>query len=338
MSTGLVMRSTGSRYRVRAEDGSLHNCVAKGNLRIKGYTSTNPLAVGDRVEFLPQVNAEEVGAITELHDRKNYIIRRSVNLSHHRHVIAANMDQALLIATVASPRTSFGFIDRFLVTAEAYSVPTILVLNKLDACSEEEREVLDAYKSTYERAGYRVLLTSATTGIGIDEVKALLLKKVTLLAGHSGVGKSTLINAIDPSLDLRTQEVSESSDKGMHTTTFAEMFELTTATGRWSLATGSHRAEPTAESQQQGAATFIIDTPGVKGFGLVDMSPDEIVDQFPEMFKLKNACRFNNCKHLEEPGCAVKAAVENGSIAVSRYTSYVDMVHGVEDEGPYRLD
>lgn len=312
------MRSTGSRYRVRATDGSLHDCVAKGNLRVKGYTSTNPIAVGDRVEFIPQISAEEVGAITRLHNRKNYIIRRSVNLSHHMHVIAANMDQALLIATIASPRTSFGFIDRFLVTAEAYSVPCIVVLNKLDACDEHDREVLEAYKNTYEGAGYRVLLTSAITGIGIGTVKALLQNKVTLLAGHSGVGKSTLINAIDPALDLRTQEISGSSDKGQHTTTFAEMFELGTP-------------------DDQRAPTFIIDTPGVKGFGLVDMTPDEIVDQFPEMFKLKNECRFNDCKHLDEPGCAVKRGVEDGSIAVSRYTSYVDMVNGVEDEGPYRV-
>ncbi|MFZ1686308.1 MAG: ribosome small subunit-dependent GTPase A [Flavobacteriales bacterium] len=321
MPTGLVMRSTGSRYRVRAADGVLHDCVAKGTLRIKGYTSTNPIAVGDRVEFVPQVSAEEVGAITQLHERKNYIIRRSVNLSHHMHVIAANMDQALLIATVASPRTSFGFIDRFLVTAEAYSVPCVLVLNKLDACSGEERELLELYKATYEGAGYRVLLTSAITGEGVDAVIALLEHRVTLVAGHSGVGKSTLINAIDPSLDLWTQEISESSDKGMHTTTFAEMFELKIGDAHLPI-----------------APTFIIDTPGIKGFGLVDMTPDEIVDQFPEMFKLKNACRFNDCKHLDEPGCAVKQAVAEGSIAASRYTSYVDMVNGVADEGSYRLD
>lgn len=345
MPTGLVMRSTGSRYRVRAGDGTQHDCVAKGSLRIKGYTSTNPLAVGDRVEFVPQASAEEVGAITKLHDRRNYIIRRSVNLSHHKHVIAANMDQALLIATVASPRTSFGFIDRFLVTAEAYSVPCILVLNKLDACNDAERLMLDAYKNTYEGAGYNVLLTSATMGVGILAVKALLQHKVTLLAGHSGVGKSTLINAIDPSLDLWTQEISESSDKGMHTTTFAEMFELQAAEETRLSVVGSQLSlvpattltdnrQPTTDNNHP---TFIIDTPGVKGFGLVDMSPDEIVDQFPEMFKLKNTCRFNNCKHLEEPGCAVKTAVENGEIAPSRYTSYVDMVNGVEDEGSYRL-
>lgn len=309
------MRSTGSRYRVRAMDGSVHECVAKGNLRIKGYTSTNPIAVGDRVEFDPQRNAEEVGAVTVLHDRKNYIVRRSVNLSHHKHVIAANLDQALLMATVASPRTSCGFIDRFLVTAEAYSVPCILLLNKVDALDEDERALLEEYRAAYELAGYRVVLTSARTGTGVQEVKDLLKGKVTLLAGHSGVGKSTLVNAIDTSLDLDTQEISEASDKGQHTTTFAEMFEL-------------HADVP----------TFIIDTPGVKGFGLVDMTADEIVDQFPELFKLKGECRFNDCKHMNEPGCAVKRAVEEGAVATSRYRSYVDMVNGVEDEGPYRLD
>lgn len=309
------MRSTGSRYRVRADDGSVHDCVAKGNLRIKGYTSTNPIAVGDRVEFDPQRNAEEVGAVTALHDRRNYIVRRSVNLSHHKHVIAANLDQALLMATVASPRTSYGFIDRFLVTAEAYSVPCVLLLNKVDALDEDERALLEEYRAAYELAGYRVVMTSARTGTGVQEVKDLLNGKVTLLAGHSGVGKSTLVNAIDPSLDLDTQEISEASDKGQHTTTFAEMFEL-------------HADVP----------TFIIDTPGVKGFGLVDMTPDEIVDQFPELFKLKGECRFNDCKHMNEPGCAVKRAVEAGAVATSRYKSYVDMVNGVEDEGPYRLD
>lgn len=315
MPTGLVTRSTGSRYRVRAEDGSVHECVAKGNLRIKGYTSTNPIAVGDHVEFEPQRNAEEVGAVVALHDRRNYIVRRSVNLSHHKHVIAANVDQAMLMATVASPRTSYGFIDRFFVTAEAYSVPCVLLLNKVDALDEDGQDLLAEYRNVYEQAGYRVILTSAVDGTGVEEVKELLRGKVTLVAGHSGVGKSTLINAIDPALDLDTQEVSEASDKGQHTTTFAEMFELK-----------GH--EP----------TFIIDTPGVKGFGLVDMTPDEIVDQFPELFKLKGECRFNDCKHMNEPGCAVQRAVEDGTVATSRYKSYVDMVNGVEDEGPYRLD
>lgn len=326
MPTGLVMRSTGSRYVVRAEDGTLHTCVAKGNLRIKGWKSTNPLAVGDRVEFTPEtdlgsttqgVDTEPVGAIHELHDRKNYIVRRSVNLSHHKHVIAANLDQALLLVTLARPRTSYGFIDRFLVTAEAYRVPSIILFNKVDSYTEEELDLLAEYEDAYQLAGYRTVITSAVKGIGIAEVKELIQGKVTLVAGHSGVGKSTLINAIEPGLELPTFEVSEASEKGQHTTTYAEMFELSAATG---------------------TPTFLIDTPGIKGFGLVDMSPEEIVDQFPEMFKLKNDCKFNDCKHMNEPGCAVKAAVENGDIAESRYISYIDMVNGVEEESPYRLD
>ena len=316
MPIGLVMRSTGSRYLVRGADGVRHMCVAKGNLRIKGWKSTNPVAVGDRVEFTPAaetIGNELVGAITGLHDRSNYIVRRSVNLSHHKHVIAANLDQALLLVTMARPRTSHGFIDRFLVTAEAYRVPCIIIFNKVDDHGAVELELLAEYQNAYHLAGYRTIATSALTGTGIEEVKNALAGKVTLVAGHSGVGKSTLINAIAPDLDLPTFEVSEASEKGQHTTTYAEMFDLD-------------------------ATTFIIDTPGIKGFRLVDMEAGEIVDQFPEMFRLKNDCRFNDCKHLDEPGCAVKAAVENGTIAASRYISYVDMLNGVEDESPYRTD
>jgi ribosome biogenesis GTPase len=341
MPTGLVMRSTGSRYVVRAADGALHTCVAKGNLRIKGWKSTNPVAVGDRVEFQPaaqHMGNELVGAITELHDRTNYIVRRSVNLSHHKHVLAANLDQALLLVTLARPRTSYGFIDRFLVTAEAYRVPSIVVFNKVDNYMEEELDLLAEYEDTYHVAGYRTVITSALKGIGIEEVKALLAGKVTLVAGHSGVGKSTLINAIAPGLDLSTFEVSEASEKGQHTTTYAEMFELSPAAGSWPLASGSSGDRPSASGQRPTAPTFIIDTPGIKGFGLVDMRPEEIVDQFPEMFRLKNDCRFNDCKHMNEPGCAVKAAVEDGRIAESRYVSYCDMVNGVDDENPYRID
>jgi ribosome biogenesis GTPase len=320
MPTGLVMRSTGSRYVVRGDDGGLHTCVAKGNLRIKGWKSTNPVAVGDRVEFTPQLSAEEVGAITELHDRRNYLVRRSVNLSHHKHVIAANLDQALLLVTVARPRTSFGFIDRFLVTAETYQVPTVIVFNKVDDLrGEEELDRLAEYQEVYEEAGYRTIITSALQGTGVEEVRALLAGKVTLVAGHSGVGKSTLVNAIDPKLDLWTAEISEASEKGMHTTTYAEMFELDLG--------------PSATSP-----TFIIDTPGIKGFGLVDIEKEHIGDQFPEMFKLKGECRFNNCLHVKEPGCAVRQAVDEGRLSASRYTSYLDMLSGAEEESPYRLD
>lgn len=312
------MRSTGSRYLVRGDDGARHECVARGRLRIKGWKSTNPVAVGDRVTFEPQRDEEHPGTIIDLHDRRNYLVRRSVNLSHHRHVIAANLDQAILMATVARPATSPGFIDRFLVTAEAYQVPAVIAFNKVDDLDGEERDLLDRYREVYERAGYRVLLTSARTGQGVGEVKALLAGRITLLSGHSGVGKSTLINAIEPGLDLHTAEVSRASSKGRHTTTYAEMFELR-----------GLGPEP----------SFIIDTPGIKGFGLVDLETQDIGDQYPEMFRIKAGCRFASCLHKDEPGCAVREAVEEGRIAESRYRSYLDMLAGVEeDEGPYRIN
>nr|MDQ3101665.1 ribosome small subunit-dependent GTPase A [Bacteroidota bacterium] len=297
MPKGLVMRSTGSRYLVRSEDGSQHECVAKGKLRIKGWKSTNPVAVGDHVDFDPQISRELPGAITDLHDRRNYMVRRSVNLSHHKHVIAANLDQMLLIATVARPRTSFGFIDRFLVTAEAYEVPVIIIFNKIDDLQEEdELDMLALYQEVYEDVGYRTIITSALDGTGVDKVQELLLDKVTLIAGHSGVGKSTLINAIQPDLDLFTLEVSESSGKGVHTTTNAEMYELETSA--WKV---KDRQPDITQKIWRGRetdrmkGTFLIDTPGIKGFGLVDMREEDIGDQFPEMFKLKGSCRFNNC-------------------------------------------
>ncbi|MEZ4757270.1 MAG: ribosome small subunit-dependent GTPase A [Flavobacteriales bacterium] len=317
MQKGTVMRSTGSRYLVRGDDGSLHQCVARGNLRIKGWKSTNPVAVGDRVDFEPQQGEEEVGSIMGLDDRRNYIVRRSVNLSHHKHVIAANLDQALLLVTVARPRTSYGFIDRFLVTAETYQIPAVVVFNKVDDLSEDDMERMAEYQEVYEAAGYRTVLCSALKGVGVEEVRSLLKGRVTLVAGHSGVGKSTLINAIDPALDLWTLEISEASGKGQHTTTYAEMFELKLGGDR---------------------PSFIIDTPGIKGFGLVDLEEEHIGDQFPEMFRLKSACRFNNCLHKTEPGCAVRAAVEAGELAASRYTSYLDILDGIDDESSYRTD
>ncbi|MBV6403461.1 MAG: ribosome small subunit-dependent GTPase A [Flavobacteriales bacterium] len=328
MPSGLVMRSTGSRYLVRGDDGTLHECVAKGNLRIKGWKSTNPVAVGDRVDFTPQADADHPGAITDLHDRRNYLVRRSVNLSHHRHVIAANLDQALLMVTVARPRTSYGFIDRFLVTAEAYQVPVVLVVNKVDDLADAEMEDLAEVVDTYRQAGYRVLMTSARTGAGVGDVRALLTGRVTLVAGHSGVGKSTLINAIDPALDLHTAAISHASEKGQHTTTYAEMFEL-----------GVTREQPDAAPPRHAPSpTFLIDTPGIKGFGLVDLKAEDIGDQFPEIFRLKAACRFNNCLHKDEPGCAVRAALDAGDLAPSRYRSYRDMLEGIDEESPYRLD
>jgi ribosome biogenesis GTPase len=317
MPLGLVMRSTGSRYLVRGEDGQRHECVAKGRLRIKGWKSTNPVAVGDRVDFEPQLGPDEPGGIVDLHDRRNYLVRRSVNLSHHKHVIAANLDQALLMVTVARPRTSYGFIDRFLVTAETYQVPAIVAVNKVDDLDEAEQEQLFELVDIYQEAGYRVLMTAALMGKGVQAVKDLLAGKTTLVAGHSGVGKSTLINAIDPALDLHTAEISEASSKGQHTTTYAEMFELELGAPQRS---------------------FIIDTPGIKGFGLVDLDAEHIGDQFPEMFARKGSCRFSNCLHKEEPGCAIRQAVEAGEIAESRYRSYRDMLEGVDEESPYRLD
>ncbi|HRQ84067.1 MAG TPA: ribosome small subunit-dependent GTPase A [Flavobacteriales bacterium] len=342
MPTGLLMRSTGSRYQVRGEDGVLHDCIAKGKLRIKGYTSTNPLAVGDVVDFDPaaeMVGKELVGAITKLHERRNYLVRKAVNLSHHKHVIASNMDQCLVLVTVARPFTSFGFIDRVLVTAEAYEIPPVLVFNKVDDLNDEELGLLAEYEDVYQGAGYRTLITSALKGTGVEELKELLEGKVSLLVGHSGVGKSTLVNAIDPALDLHTWEVSASTEKGQHTTTAAQMFEvqLSVVSGQLS---GVDWRQPDNEQRttDNPAPTFIIDTPGVKGFGLVDLEQEVIVDQFPEFFKRKGECRFGNCKHLNEPGCAVVAAVENGAIASSRYNSYIDMVEGVDEESSYRKD
>lgn len=312
MPTGTVIRSTGSHYLVRDAEGVVHDLVARGNLRIKGFNSTNPIAVGDHVVFQPG-EGETGGSVLEVRDRKNYLVRRSVNLSHQKSVIAANLDQALLMVTLARPRTSTGFIDRFLVSAEAYEVPCVILFNKVDAYDVSESALLEELERIYQAVGYRSIRTSAHEGIGVAEVKEVLSGKVSLLAGHSGVGKSTLINVIQPGLELPTSEVSLSTTKGQHTTTFAEMFDLDLG--------GS-----------------IIDTPGVKGFGLVDMDAATISDQFPEFFRLKAGCRFASCLHLQEPGCAVHAAVERGDVAASRYASYVDMVNGVEEEGPYRRD
>lgn len=330
MPTGLLMRSTGSRYIVRGEDGVLHTCIAKGKLRIKGYSTTNPLAVGDVVDFEPaaeMVGNELVGAIHKLHHRRNYLVRKSVNLSHAKHVLASNMHQCLVLVTVARPFTSFGFIDRVLVTAEAYEIPPLILFNKVDDYGDAELALLAEYEAVYHGVGYRTLRVSALQGLGVAGVKNLLKGKVTLLVGHSGAGKSTLVNAIDPGLDLHTLEVSASTEKGQHTTTAAEMYELRLSGSRPGNAPG-----PAGDP----APSFIIDTPGVKGFGLVEMSQEELVDQFPEFFALKGECRFGNCKHMNEPGCAVLRAVEEGGIAESRYTSYLDMVESLEEESPWR--
>ena len=299
---GLITKSTGSWYQVQTPGGQRYDCRIKGKFRIKGITTTNPLAVGDIVDFELEPE-QETGVITDLHQRKNYIIRKSINLSKQGQIIAANLDQALLVVTLASPRTSLGFIDRFLVTAEAYAIPAKLVFNKLDLFSGEGLEILAEHKAIYENIGYPCYEVSALEGTNIGQIQELLKDKVTLFSGHSGVGKSSLINALLPKLDLRTSEVSEWSDKGTHTTTFAEMFEL-----------------------PQGG--FIIDTPGIRELGIIDIEKDELGRFFPEMRSRMQDCRFNNCRHINEPGCAVLDALENGEIELSRYESYLSIYNG----------
>jgi ribosome biogenesis GTPase len=299
---GLLIKSTGSWYQVQTPDGQRIDCRIKGKFRMQGITTTNPVAVGDVVEFEMEPEQEN-GVITKLHQRKNYIIRKAINLSKQAQIIAANLDQALLVVTLASPRTSLGFIDRFLVTAEAYDIPARLIFNKVDLFSDEGLEILADLKAIYEKIGYPCFEVSALEGTNIDKVQELLKDKVTLFSGHSGVGKSSLINALLPNLDLRTHMVSEWSDKGMHTTTFAEMFEL-----------------------PQGG--FIIDTPGIRELGVIDIEKNELSHFFPEMRSRMNQCRFNNCRHINEPGCAVLEALEDGDIELSRYESYLSIYHG----------
>jgi ribosome biogenesis GTPase / thiamine phosphate phosphatase len=299
---GLITKSTGSWYQVQLPGGKRIDCRIKGIFRIKGITTTNPLAVGDAVDVEMEAG-QDTGVIINLHPRKNYIIRKSINLSKQGQIIAANLDQALLVVTLASPRTSLGFIDRFLVTAEAYDIPARLVFNKLDLFSDDGLDVLADYKAIYEKIGYPCYEVSALEGTNIEQVRELLKDKVTLFSGHSGVGKSTLINALLPELDLRTSQISDWSDKGMHTTTFAEMFEL-----------------------PQGG--FLIDTPGIRELGIIDIDKQELSHFFPEMRALLNQCRFNSCRHINEPGCAVIKAVEEGEIDLSRYESYLRIYNG----------
>lgn len=286
------------------------DCRIKGKFRMQGIRSTNPVAVGDVVDVEPE---EERGVITRIHDRKNYIVRRSVNLSKKSHILAANLDQAVLVVTLAKPRTLFGFIDRFLATCEAYRVPAVLVFNKLDLYGDEEWSELAYMQEAYHNAGYEMLETSVVSKFHLDEFAALLKDRVSLIAGHSGVGKSSLINDIQPELKLRTKGISDAHGQGLHTTTYAEMHFL-----------------------DFGGA--IIDSPGIRGFGLVDMEKSEIGDYFPEIFALKSSCRFYNCLHLDEPGCAVKNALDAGDLAPTRYQSYFWMVTGNDDDNPYRQD
>lgn len=301
---GLIIKSTGSWYQVHGEDGREYDCRIKGKFRIKGIQTTNPVAVGDQVEFEMEPNSDN-GVIHKLHERKNYIIRKSINLSKQAQIIAANMDQAFLVVTLASPRTSLGFIDRFLVTAEAYSIPAVLIFNKLDLYNEDGLEVLDEYKAIYEQLGYPCYTVSAIEGTNIPLIESLLKDQTTLFSGHSGVGKSSLINALLPGRSIKTGEISESSDKGQHTTTFAEMHTLP-------------------------FGGYLIDTPGIRELGIYDIKPEELSHYFREMRDRMHLCKFHNCRHINEPGCAVLQAVENGDIAGSRYDSYLSMYHNNE--------
>jgi ribosome biogenesis GTPase len=301
---GLVIRSTGSWYEVRDDrDGHIWQCRLKGKFKTMGLKVTNPIAVGDIVRFEIEDENENSGIIYEILPRVNYVVRASVHKTAHAHLIAANVDQAILIATLVFPRTSLGFMDRFLVAIESFRIPGVIIFNKQDLLNDGMKEFQAELMALYTSLGYTCLATTAVTGEGLEDFSQLLKGKVSLLSGHSGVGKSTLVNTIAPDLDIKTQEVSTFANKGVHTTTFAEMFEL----------------EP---------GTFIIDSPGIKELGLADMKPEEISHYFPEMRERLNECRFNNCQHINEPGCAIKDAVTDGEIAFSRYESYLSMVGG----------
>ena len=315
---GLVIKNTGSWYTVLMDDGGMLDCKIKGNFRLKGIRSTNPVAVGDRVEV-----DTATSYITGIEDRRNYIIRKSSNLSKQSHIIAANVDQAFLIVTVNYPQTSTTFIDRFLASAEAYRVPVVLIFNKTDLLDEDEQHYQQMMMTLYETVGYECRTVSAATGEGIDELKPLLKGKITLLSGNSGVGKSTLINRLVPGANLRTAEISDAHNTGMHTTTFSEMLKVNMQA----------EGEEAADGQQE--ISWLIDTPGIKGFGTFDMEPEEICGYFKEIFQFSKNCHFSNCTHTHEPGCAVVKAVEEHYIAASRYQSYLSMLEDKE-AGKYR--
>ncbi|TRX57784.1 ribosome small subunit-dependent GTPase A [Fulvivirga sp. M361] len=303
---GLVLKSTGSWYSVLAEDNRVYQCRVRGKLRIKGMKTTNPVAVGDQVHLSADKENPGQAVIQEVSPRTNYIVRQSVKKSAQAHIIAANIDQALLVVTLVYPRTSLGFIDRFLVTAESFRIPQVLVFNKTDLLSDEGVALQKDIMAIYENIGIQCLETSALTGKNINDVKNLLSNKKTLFSGHSGVGKSTIANLIAPHITQKTSEISDFAEKGVHTTTFAEMFQLD-------------------------ATTFLIDTPGIKELGLVEIESFELADYFPEMRELRNDCKFNNCQHVQEPGCAIKKALEKGEIEESRYHSYVSMLYGEDN-------
>lgn len=308
-ASGLVIRNTGSWYTVKTDDGGqLVDCKIKGNFRLKGIRSTNPVAVGDRVTIVP--NQEGTAFITAIHDRRNYIIRKSSNLSKQSHIIAANVDLAVLVVTVNYPQTATTFIDRFLASAEAYRIPVVLVFNKTDLFTDEELHYQQMMIDLYDTVGYEAIALSAETGEGMEKLEAALKDKTTVMSGNSGVGKSTLINRLIPGVNLKTAEISDAHNQGMHTTTFSEMLQLP-------------------------SGGYIIDTPGIRGFGTFDIEPEELTSYFKEIFHFSKDCRFNNCTHTHEPGCAVLKALEEHYIAESRYQSYLSMMDDKE-EGKYR--
>ena len=310
--TGIVYKSTGSWYTVKTEDNQFYDCRIKGKFRIKGIKSTNPIAVGDLVDFeLDETSDETIGLIHNIHERTNYIVRKSVNLSKQSHIIASNIDIVFLLVTINNPITTTSFIDRFLVTAEAYHIKAVLVFNKIDTYDKATLEEQLFQQYIYTQIGYECLRVSATAKKGLDELKEMMEGKVCMFSGHSGVGKSTLVNALEPSLNLKTKQISDLHQQGQHTTTFAEMFDLS-------------------------FNSKIIDTPGIRGFGIVDMEKSEIKGYFPEFFALEDQCKFNNCLHKDEPNCAIKNALEEDKIAWSRYKSYLQILEG--DEEQYRND